>query len=46
LLNPANTICDDQDLAKRMGVPGRSCSGLECDLAALDRAGSLASKRD
>src|SRR5437588_66679 len=34
LLNPADTICHDQDLAKRMGVPGRSRSGLECDLAA------------
>src|SRR5467141_2446104 len=33
LLNPADTICDDQDLTKRMGVPGRSRSGLECDLA-------------
>src|SRR6267378_1651849 len=33
LLNPADTICDDQDLAKRMGVPGRSRSGLESDLA-------------
>src|SRR5438309_8488537 len=33
LLNPADTICDDQDLTKRMGVPGRSRSGLEPDLA-------------
>src|SRR3982074_2054486 len=33
LLNPADTICDDQDLAKRMGVPGRSRSGLESNLA-------------
>jgi hypothetical protein len=33
VLNPADTICDNQDLAKRMGVPGRSRSGLECDLA-------------
>src|SRR5882762_5164574 len=33
-LNPADTICDDQDLAKRMGVPGRSRSGLERHLAA------------
>ena len=34
LLNPADTICHDQDLAKRMGVPSRSRSGLECNLAA------------
>src|SRR5258708_67395 len=33
LLNPADTICDDQDLTKRMGVPSRSRSGLERDLA-------------
>src|SRR5436190_461226 len=33
LLNPANIISDDQDLAKRMGVPSRSRSGLERDLA-------------
>src|SRR6267143_4482314 len=32
LLNPADTICHDQDLAKRMGVPSRSRSGLERDL--------------
>ncbi len=33
LLNPAGTICHDQNLAKRMGVPSRSRSGLERDLA-------------
>src|SRR5438445_11134946 len=33
MLNPADTICDDQDLAKRMGMPGRSRSVLEPDLA-------------
>src|SRR5260221_11022201 len=33
LLNPADTICDDQDLTKRMGVPSRSRSGLESNLA-------------
>src|SRR6266853_627556 len=32
LLNQADTICHDQNLAKRMGVPGRSRSGLERDL--------------
>jgi len=34
MLNPADTICHDQNLAKRMGVPGRSRSGLERHLAA------------
>jgi hypothetical protein len=33
LLNPADPICDDQDLAKRMGVPCRPRSGLERYLA-------------
>src|SRR5258708_15295727 len=32
-LNPADTICDDQDLAKRMAVPGPSRSRLESNLA-------------
>ena len=33
LLNPANAIGHDQDLTQRMGVPCRSCSGLERNLA-------------
>jgi hypothetical protein len=34
LLNPADTISHDQYLAERMGVPGRSRSRLERNLAA------------
>src|SRR5437879_7682906 len=34
LLNPADAVCHDQNLAERMGVPGRSSSGLKRDKAA------------
>ena len=33
LLNPADTVCHDQDLAERMGVPGGSRSWLKRHLA-------------
>ena len=38
LLYPANAICHDQDLAERMGVPGRTRARLEGDYSTAGAA--------
>jgi hypothetical protein len=38
LLHPANAVCHDQDLADRMGVPGRARARLEGDYSTAGAA--------